>query len=333
MTRFIYTLLIALFLCASYHQVAYSVCPPPVGNTITCTDAPPNPDLGGIQEQGNDNNLTINMLSGSAIDTSIANGGNVMEGIGTGNGNNVITTNNSSILGELNAIETEAGNDEVNVIDSQVSNLETNTIDLGPGYNTLNITRSTVMSVNDRVLSFSGGDDVVNIVDSEVKISTANGNDEALFTSGGNDTVFIENSIVRGEFSGASPDTVDLGSGNDILTLGTGAILLLITPGNVEEPGEIDCGSDFDTIIFAMAVPTNQIAAISAEIASKDPAGDEIRINGLTYIWEDFEQLTPQLVGGFESSVPTLSEWGLIAMAGVLGLVGFMVVRRRAITA
>ena len=27
--------------------------------------------------------------------------------------------------------------------------------------------------------------------------------------------------------------------------------------------------------------------------------------------------------------VPTLSEWGLIAMAGVLGLVGFMVMRRR----
>jgi len=27
--------------------------------------------------------------------------------------------------------------------------------------------------------------------------------------------------------------------------------------------------------------------------------------------------------------VPTLTEWGLIAMAGVLGLVGFMVIRRR----
>jgi len=29
------------------------------------------------------------------------------------------------------------------------------------------------------------------------------------------------------------------------------------------------------------------------------------------------------------SNVPTLSEWGLVAMAGVLGIVGFMVVRRR----
>lgn len=33
------------------------------------------------------------------------------------------------------------------------------------------------------------------------------------------------------------------------------------------------------------------------------------------------------------SNVPTLSEWGLIAMAGILGVVGFMVIRRRKVTA
>jgi len=31
--------------------------------------------------------------------------------------------------------------------------------------------------------------------------------------------------------------------------------------------------------------------------------------------------------------IPTLSEWGLIAMAGILGIVGFMVMRRRKVTA
>ena len=35
----------------------------------------------------------------------------------------------------------------------------------------------------------------------------------------------------------------------------------------------------------------------------------------------------------FTRNVPTLSEWGLIAMAGILGLVGFMVIRRRQATA
>jgi len=34
-----------------------------------------------------------------------------------------------------------------------------------------------------------------------------------------------------------------------------------------------------------------------------------------------------------ETQVPTLSEWGLIAMAGILGIVGLMVVRRRKATA
>lgn len=32
-------------------------------------------------------------------------------------------------------------------------------------------------------------------------------------------------------------------------------------------------------------------------------------------------------------NVPTLSEWGLIAMAGILGIVGFIVMRRRKVTA
>ena len=31
--------------------------------------------------------------------------------------------------------------------------------------------------------------------------------------------------------------------------------------------------------------------------------------------------------------IPTLSEWGLVAMAGILGIVGFMVIRRRKVTA
>jgi hypothetical protein len=32
------------------------------------------------------------------------------------------------------------------------------------------------------------------------------------------------------------------------------------------------------------------------------------------------------------AQVPTLSEWGLIAMASILGIVGFMVMRRRKVT-
>ena len=117
---------------------------------------------------------------------------------------------------------------------------------------------------------------------------------------------------------------IELGGDDDTLTLGTGAVLI---------NGTIDCGGGIDTIIFTMAVPTNHVDEITAEINSKDPAGDSITINNLFYEWVDCEELIPELTGGFISPVPTLSEWGLIAMAGILGIVGFMVMRRRKVTA
>ncbi|MCK5391270.1 MAG: IPTL-CTERM sorting domain-containing protein [Deltaproteobacteria bacterium] len=41
-------------------------------------------------------------------------------------------------------------------------------------------------------------------------------------------------------------------------------------------------------------------------------------------------QVPPPVV----TEIPTLSEWGLIAMSGILGIVGFiMVIRRRKVTA
>jgi hypothetical protein len=49
-----------------------------------------------------------------------------------------------------------------------------------------------------------------------------------------------------------------------------------------------------------------------------------------------FQGQVGNCVDGFEfvtAQIPTLSEWGLIAMAGILGIVGFMVMRRRKVTA
>jgi hypothetical protein len=43
----------------------------------------------------------------------------------------------------------------------------------------------------------------------------------------------------------------------------------------------------------------------------------------------DFERIVYQ--ASLSRPIPTLSEWGLIAMAGILGIVGFMVMRRRAV--
>jgi hypothetical protein len=58
----------------------------------------------------------------------------------------------------------------------------------------------------------------------------------------------------------------------------------------------------------------------------------------------ELESPTPEIAKGIDrisfgeatavvSQVPTLSEWGLIAMAGILGIIGFIVIRRRNVTA
>ncbi|MCH7950904.1 MAG: IPTL-CTERM sorting domain-containing protein [Candidatus Dadabacteria bacterium] len=33
------------------------------------------------------------------------------------------------------------------------------------------------------------------------------------------------------------------------------------------------------------------------------------------------------------TAIPTLNQWGLIALAGILGIIGFMVIRRRKVAA
>ena len=43
--------------------------------------------------------------------------------------------------------------------------------------------------------------------------------------------------------------------------------------------------------------------------------------------------LISELILSEAAVIPTLDEWGLIAMAGVLGIIGFLVIRRRKVTA
>lgn len=59
---------------------------------------------------------------------------------------------------------------------------------------------------------------------------------------------------------------------------------------------------------------------------------------GLSLVGDDSEGICEQDIEDFcnelnARNVPTLSEWGLIAMAGVLGIVSFMVMRRKRVKA
>jgi len=99
-----------------------------------------------------------------------------------------------------------------------------------------------------------------------------------------------------------------------------------VNQNNIDTPGapsiggpKVDNGNTADMLIdevrvYGRALSDMEIATIAA--GNIGPLPDRLYYN--------FEPIKP---------IPTLSEWGLIAMAGVLGIIGFMVMRRRKVTA
>ncbi len=290
MTRLIFTLLIALFICASYHQISHAVCIGPIEDVISCIDDPPNPDPDGVQQNANPNNLGVNVLENAGIDTFSGNG--------------------------LDCILTGDGNDNIAIIEATLD-CQQDAVNPWDGTNTINITNSTLTSRSDVIDAFNGTN-TINVQGSSLICAGMNLGCDGMNLSGGDDEVTVTQSIISGlGFS------FRLGSGDDTLRLGTGADIR----------GVIEC--DFginpgDSLIFAMEVPESQLVSLSAEIALLAP-NDSIVINGLFYEWEDCANIVNEL--STIAPIPTLSEWGLIAMAGLLGIVGFMVMRRRKVTA
>jgi len=63
--------------------------------------------------------------------------------------------------------------------------------------------------------------------------------------------------------------------------------------------------------------------------ANSNPDQSDSDGDGIGDVCDD--ELDDEVV--ISTQIPTLSEWGLISMAGILGIVGFMVIRRRKVTA
>ena len=100
---------------------------------------------------------------------------------------------------------------------------------------------------------------------------------------------------------------------------------------------------DLEWELFRIGTTTDDPAIAEYQAASIPSGFWEVRLEGL-----DLSNLNslvlPYDIFGFDEegnpvlppvsrNVPTLSEWGLFAMAAILGIVGFMVIRRREITA
>ena len=308
------TTIMAVILSFSYSAISFAACPEGPLNTFNCNTLFPNPDPTGVQEGGNLNNITVNMLPDSAIDTLIANGGNGLDAIRTGNGNDTITLTDADIKAQEDGIDPGNGNDIINITGSTVFG-RSDTICIGAnGIKTISVINSELTGglVSADVINGSNDADIINI---EGSLLSAGASAQSLDLDNGNDEVTITDS----KLTGALNIVIQLGSDDDTLTLNNGAEII----------GNIRCGPGNDSIIFAMQVPTNDLEDITAEIESKNPALGSIIINDLLYEWQDCEDLVADLEPGLVSPVPTLSQWGLVAMAAILGIIGFIVMRKR----
>ena len=315
MTRLLLATILALTVSLGFNHLAFAACG---GGPLIffCNANPPNPDPTGIQEVGNASDLTVNVTPGAAVDTILANGGNGGDGIRTGSGNDQITVNDADISGESSCIDASSGNNVINVSDSDLFSVENDCLDVSSGDDTINVTNSNVTSDGLEAITTSSGNDTVNVTGSVLR---SNLND-TIGTSGDDDTVTLETSTLIA-IPDATFDPLDLSSGNDTVTFGNEVVLV---------NGLIDCGPDFDTLIFTMDVPEEAVGAISSQILQAGLPDGFITINGLFYEWIDCELLVPQLNGVRElRPIPTLSEWGLIAMAGVLGIIGLIALSRK----
>lgn len=290
-------------------------CPAPIQQTILNNGSVP-----PTTAQGDE----IHIPLGGGINVPL-----VTVAMNTSLGDDLVTVEGEVVSANSTALVTVAGNDTVIVESGLLSGGGVGgAIDTGSDNDTVIVNGGTLETTGSGpVISTSSGLDEVIINDgavggeirsgSENDIVTINGGfvDGFISTSSGSDTVTING----GEFGSIS--RVILGSDDDTLTFNTDAELGSFT----------QCDDGFDTIVFAMTVPENQVTGFTAKILQSNPDDGSILINGIEYSWIDCERLVPDLNAGpnLVSNVPTLSEWGLIAMAGVLGLISLMVIKRR----
>ncbi len=336
---FLISIITILTFCACQH-ISFAVCVEGPPDTFTCDSSPPNPDPDGIQQSANDNGVQVNVLPNGNIDT------NNMIAIDLGNGANHVNIDSASVTGQDRAVTTGDGPDEISLhkanVEGQGSTLFFNdgddnieikdslvtttvggvTISVGSGSDTAVISSSTVSTGPNISRAFTGGlgREDLTIMDSVITNSST---DVTVSLGADDDKVFVTRSTITN-----ANNNFPLGgaAGDDELTIGTGAVI----------PGGIDCDLDidnvprgFDTLIFAMEVPRSQIAMFTEQIENAPTPDGSVTINGIFYLYRNCDQLVADLRVPEGRPIPTLSEWGLIVMAGVLGLIALVAIRRK----
>lgn len=290
-------------------------CPAPVQSTrLTNSTVPATTANGDI----------ITIPAGGGINVPVT-----FVAMNTSLGDDLVTVFGEVVSADSTALVTVAGNDTVIVESGFLSGGGVGgAIDTGSDNDTVVINGGTLERGGfGPVIATSSGEDEVTVNGGTITGEIRSGSD--------NDIVTINDGIFDG--------FITTSSGEDFVTINGGEFpsdLRIILGSSDDElvlnadgatSNFIQCDDGFDTIRFAMEVPGNRIGIATAQIRQSDPEGDSIFINDDRYRWTNCERLVPDLKAGPDviSPVPTLSEWGLIAMAGVLGLLSLMVIRRK----
>ena len=325
--KLFYIVITSVLISISYSQLSLAVCSetgmtPGGGNIIDCPPPVQNTNISTGTAVATTNFADrLNILSGGGV---VINGGGVA--VNTSNGDDIINVNGQIIHNNNNtALVVGNGSDSVFVNTGGIISSSTIAIGMVGGDNFVQLNGGTISGgirgsneadtvemvdglMTDDAVTLRDGDDIVRILGGTIEEGT-------LFMGDGNDTVILSDGTFLGEVG------IDLDEGNDTLTISNDFNIL-----------DIECDEGFDTVTFAMEVEEG-LFRIARELAQADPSQGSITINGFTYEWFSCERIVDDLKGDRSPPViPTLSQWGLISMAAILGIVGFMVIRRRQLT-
>ena len=327
---------IALAIVTGASEVSLSRCLQTGTDQFICDELEPNPDTDGIQQSGNNNGVEVRVLKDGNIDTGnlvaidLGNGPNdvdvfmatiegLISAITVGTASDEITIDSAKMISTNDTIFLNSGNDNIVIKDSMVlTTIGGITIAVGDGNDTALIMGSMISTGPEISRAFTGGSGMedLTIIGS---IITNTSDDVTVSVGADDDKLFVSHSTI----TNATDDFPLIGAGgDDEITIGTEAII----------PGGIDCDfrdefEGFDTLIFAMEVPASQIAELTEQIENLPTPEGSITINNIFYEYRNCDVIEADL--GIAEPIPTLSQWGAIAMAGLLGIIGFIVFRNR----
>lgn len=253
---------------------------------------------------------------------------------GTGNGDDVSLPAGSSLTNTAgnDALSTAGGPDIVTVTGGAVTGVNADAVVLGGSGDTLTMDSGTIVGDTGGIRGNNGVDNIT--INGGTVSSLVSG--PAITGNGGADNITINGGTINGAGNaiqgGSNADTINLNGGTingDITANGGGDNVTI--GGNVVINGTINGNGGTDTLSLALQVPASELAALQSELATKLPAGDSIIINGNTYTWTNFENISDDL--SRIVVVPTLQEWGLMLLVVLLGLFGFRNSKRKSFQA